>query len=103
MIQSIALRFTNKIVFQNNLIEETCYNPSENDVKKGLAFLKKTIDCGMHNQTENFCFSAYWQNYRDFENGVITTRISYSWNNQDAEIPMSWQNFRKEVWKLYKS
>lgn len=60
-------------------MESECRYPGKEDIKKAFAYLKRNHDAAIH--SENYSF--YYDNFSDFENGIITVVCYKGMNNKD--------------------
>lgn len=96
MIKQIEVCYEVKGLFETFSVRDSIDNPTENDIKKALAYIKKDSEAVGHFYTDEFDLSVYWNSLADYETGIATTKKLYR-NAQDAPIEMKWNKFRKEV------
>lgn len=99
MIKQIEVCYEVKGLFETFSVRDSIDNPTENDIKKALAYIKKDSEAVGHFYTDEFDLSVYWNTLADYEAGIATTKKLYR-NAQDFAIEMKWSKVRKEVKNL---
>ena len=66
---TIKIIYNEKDFFSNLVqMEAECHYPGREDIKKSFAYLKRNYDAAIHSGD----YSFYYDNFSDFENGIIT-------------------------------
>lgn len=99
MIKQIEVCYEVKGLFQTFIMRDSIENPSEDDIKKALAFIKRDWNSVGHFITDEYDLSVYWNSISDNVNGIATIRKLQGYS-QDSPIEMKWSKVRKEVINL---
>lgn len=99
----ITVKYNGKNFFGFGEYMECTERFTELTMKKAVAGLKKDRDLAVHisDGTENTAF--YYDNWGDFENGIVTVHHAKSFYNIDVPVKMSFTKARKMIVDLLKS
>ena len=77
---TIKIIYNERDFFNNQVqMEAECQCPGKEDIKKSFAYLKRNHDAAIHSGD----YSFYYDNFSDFENGIITVVCYEGINNKD--------------------
>ena len=96
---SIKIIYNERDFFNNHVqMEAECPYPGKEDIKRSFAYLKRNHDAALHSGD----YSFYYDNFSDFENGIITVVCYEGMNSKDA-TRMSIDKAKKIFYSIFES
>ena len=94
---TIKIIYNERDFFNNQVqMEAECLCPGREDIKKSFAYLKRHHDAAIHSGN----YSFYYDNFSDFENGIITVVYYEGVNNKDI-TKMSSDKAKKIFYSIF--
>ena len=96
---TIKIIYNEKDFFNNSVqMEAECFFPEKEDIKKAFAYLKRNYDAAIHSGD----YSFYYDDFSDFENGIITVVYYKEMYNKDI-TRMASDKAKKLFYSLFES
>ena len=96
---TIKIIYNERDFFNNQVqMEAECLYPRKEDVKKSFAYLKRNHDAAIHSGN----YSFYYDNFSDFENGIITV-VCYEGANKKDITRMASDKAKKIFYSIFEA